>query len=113
MRDETPGFWTFFLAFLMALLVHDALRLGFAALGVRLALGALSEAVQTTPGHLPARRTGARSSVPAAVQDPAWPGPITAHAEGVSRACIDGRVADRLNNGWDQKYDEPCRATSP
>ena len=73
---EPPGFWTFFFAVVAALLAHDLIRLGVAAVGLSVAFGALTSNpfTGTSPGHLPAaerahHQPGARSAAALAGAD--------------------------------------------
>ena len=62
---EPPGFWTFFFAVVAALLAHDLIRLGVAAVGLSVAFGALTSKpfTGTMPGHQRGRtRLSARSA---------------------------------------------------
>jgi len=108
MRDGI-GFGGVFLAMLCALLAHDLLRLIFAALGLSVVLASLpamldrSRAPVASPGHQPQ---------PAQLES--WQGPIQAREQGISRACINGYLADRNGNGWsDVRPRTQCIATSP
>ena len=48
---------------------------------------------------------------------PELPGPISAMRDRDERACINGTVADRKPNGWEQALEDDaplrCTATSP
>jgi hypothetical protein len=113
--ERRPGFWTFFGAVLAALIAHDLLRLAVAAGGLSLALGLFQDKppVGTTPGHLPARPDAVRASPAAPAALPYLQGPVSALRDGDPQACINGRVADRLENGWRQHHDQRCDQATP
>lgn len=114
MRDGI-GFGGVFLALLCALIVHDVLRLIVAALGFSVAFAGLSEAINRSAGS-PAPDVaplyGPRQPTPQAMER--WAGPVEARQQGISRACINGYLADRNGNGWsDVRPRTQCIATSP
>lgn len=113
--DDPPGFWTFFFAVLMALIAHDLIRLAAVAVTAREAVKELERHIgpATTPGHLPARPGRVERAAPVKPQVPYLNGPIAATKYGDDKACINGRVAHRLDNGWRQDYDSRCEQAAP
>ncbi|MCD9125853.1 hypothetical protein [Luteimonas fraxinea] len=110
MRDGI-GFGGVFLAMLCALLAHDALRLIFAALGLSVVLSSLPAIMDRSRASQPVASPAAYQ--PRAQQLERWQGPIQARQQGISRTCINGRLADRNANGWsDVQPQTACIATS-
>lgn len=71
-----------------------------------------------TPGYLPARpgqieQRPYRDASPRRADLPYLNGPIAAGKYGDDKACINGRVAERLQNGWRQQYDQRCEQAAP
>lgn len=136
-QDGSPP-WSFFipvtLAVVLGVLIADAARL---AIGMVFADAAVSEAPAAAPREAvapaaaeeapappppagAARRTAAAPASPAppeALQPERLPGPSAARREGQERACINGTVAIRVGNGWEQEVQEDaparCVAASP
>jgi hypothetical protein len=102
------GFWTIVFVVFLALVAHDFLRLAVVAMIARMVVEVLQEECRSMLSAVFRRNT----PVPAPVELPVWPGPLTAYRQGSSRACIDGRVANRLENGWSQQHDQRCSASS-
>jgi len=114
------------LAVMLGVLAADVIKLGVGVVMAKAAIESFNESVrkQTTPGHLPARRTETTAVVneptvsygPDAFS-PELPGPIRAKQEKLDRACIGGAVTLRRRNGWSQDMSagmpQRCIATSP
>lgn len=110
-RDSIP-LWKLVLGVALGVLLADLARMAFAALALGAVIG--SWGVQThTPGKIVEHRPAlaAQPELP-----PAYHGPVTARARGISRACVGGTIVDRNGNGWSQDLQrgrpQPCRATS-
>lgn len=115
-NDHEPvGFWTILFAVAGGVLLADLVKVLLAAILAHAALSALSDTLSaraTTPGHLPARPDavdlGPLGNAPLEL-----PGPVAAKAGAISRACINGHVADRSGSGWTQRSPlESCVALS-
>lgn len=113
MYEPRSIFWPTFWAMLAALVVFNLLKWGLAlalAAGLVASWNAGSASRTTTPGHLQARP----DAVVAKPAEPErWPGPSQAMKQSMSRACINGTVADRVDNGWRQLPRTSCVATTP
>lgn len=111
MDRETLPLWKIVLGVALGVLLADLVRMAWVALTVGALLGSWGVSTKN-PGKITERK-------PAAVQAqqlPTYEGPITAREYSISRACINGTIADRQGNGWAQALadgrPQPCRATS-
>ncbi len=136
-QDDAPP-WSFFLpvtlAVVVGVLIADAARLAIGAVFVRDA--AESAAPAKVPAKAPAPTVEAASAddnalaqasatpdanaatKPSADTDaPGLPGPMSAMRDDSERACINGTVAERRPNGWEQALEDDaplrCIANSP
>lgn len=136
-QDDAPP-WSFFLpvtlAVVVGVLIADAARLAIGAVFVRDA--AESAAPAKAPAKAPAPPDAEASAdvdppaqasatpeatattKPADDADaPALPGPMSAMRDDSERACINGTVAERRPNGWEQALEDDaplrCTAESP
>lgn len=135
-RDDAPP-WSFFLpvtlAVVLGVLIADAIRLAIGAIFVRDSVEAVVPASRpdapseededtapepaqtqaTAPGAVVAD-SPAQAAPPAQADVPALPGPISAMRDGDARACINGGIAERRPNGWEQglENDAPVRCTA-
>ncbi|MGY0556943.1 MULTISPECIES: hypothetical protein [unclassified Lysobacter] len=111
MDREALPLWKLVVGVALGVLVADLVRMAWIALTISSLVGAWGFNT-SNPGKVTERVT-ARS---APVELPAYQGPITARARGISRACINGTVFDRSGNGWAQSLKnnrpQPCRASS-
>lgn len=130
-QDGSPP-WSFFipitLAVVLGLLIADGVRFAIGMVFVEEAvaeapLAAPRDAVESAPVQAatapkPAAATApTRAPPPKALEPERLPGPSSARRNGDARACINGTVALRVGNGWEQEVleDAParCVATSP
>lgn len=132
-RDDAPP-WSFFLpvtlAVVLGILIADAVRLAIGAIFVREAVQASAPDRSPTRTVVPSTETpagtteepevmgklsAAKPAAPAGA--PALPGPSSAMRDRGERACINGSVAERRPNGWEQALEDdapvPCTADSP
>lgn len=113
MEPVSTPLWKIVLGVALGVLLADLVRMAWMALVIGSALGAWGFTT-SNPGKITERKA------PVAVQQ-AQPvqleGPITARQLSISRACINGTIADRQGNGWSQDLasgrPQACRATSP
>ena len=103
-EDGTP-FWRIFGAVLLALVVYGLLQLLVASMMAKSTARELQRQIDTMPApssivpSSPSVRAVDRSNnVPLL----SLPGPIRANAQGLSQACVNGRVTRRLPAGWEQ-----------
>lgn len=116
-RKQTP--WAYVLPGVMAIaggmLLTDLVRLVVVAIGISGLTFKPGPPLGNSPDNSPAseHRPGA-SQQPAS--PPSLPGPVTARAQAISRACVAGSIAHREGNGWAQELRSgrpvPCRANS-
>lgn len=134
-QDGSPP-WSFFipitLAIVLGLLIVDAVRF---AIGMVFADTAVVEApaaaaprdatptaaveegpAQPAPARVPERMESAPAGArpPTALEPERLPGPGAARRDGATRACINGTVAIRVGNGWEQEVleDAPARCVA-
>lgn len=103
-EDGTP-FWRIFGAVLLALVVYGLLQLLVASMMAKSAARELQRQIDTMPA--PSSAVPASSSAHVVDRSgglplPSLPGPIRANAQGLSQACVNGRVTRRLPAGWEQ-----------
>lgn len=139
-RDDAPP-WSFFLpvtlAVVLGVLIADAIRLAVGAIFVRerdaviapakapspraivspeeaSAPSAQAEPVQATASDTPAARPSTQDESPAQIEASELPGPISAIRDRDAQACINGTIAERRPNGWEQSLenDAPVRCTA-
>jgi hypothetical protein len=137
-QDDAPP-WSFFLpvtlAVVVGVLLADAARLAIGAVFVRDAAESAAPAKAPTkapvppdeaasagenapPAQAPATPDAKATTKPADdIDAPGLPGPMSAMRDDSKRACINGTVAERRPNGWEQALadDAPlrCIADSP
>jgi hypothetical protein len=136
-QDDAPP-WSFFLpvtlAVVVGVLTADAARLAIGAVFVRDTAESAAPAKAPTktpappdadasadedvPVQAPAVRGAKATTKPADDADaPALPGPMSAMRDDSKRACINGTVAERRPNGWEQALEDDaplrCTADSP
>lgn len=136
-QDDAPP-WSFFLpvtlAVVVGVLIADAARLAIGAVFVRDAAestapakapakapaptDAAASADENAPAQAPAAPDAKAATKPAADTDaPRLPGPMSAMRDDSKRACINGTVAERRPNGWEQALEDDaplrCTAESP
>ena len=135
-QDDAPP-WSFFLpvtlAVVVGVLIADAARLAIGAVFVRDApesaapaeapakAPAPPDAAASADGNAPAQAAmpdAEAATKPAAGADaPGLPGPMSAMRDDSRRACINGTVAERRPNGWEQALEDDaplrCTADSP
>lgn len=112
-EDGTP-FLRIFFAVLLALIVHNLLQLMVASILARSAAEDLRRSLEQVQQSAPVvQDTGpaVRDSYDVSPQLPSMPGPIRAKSQGLSQACVNGRVTQRLPTGW-QQGNSPCSAYS-
>lgn len=111
MRDDGIGFGGVFLALFLALCAHDIVRLVVARLWLERTVRELTAKPLFEKPLYERQYTTAAQSPPRPMER--WAGPIQARQQGISRSCINGRLADRNGNGWsDVRPETPCIATS-
>lgn len=117
------GFWGIFGAVLLALFVHSLVVGAFTRWELRREVAALERMTDAANEELrgyealldEAERRGvfAEPARPARRPPlPAYPGHVTARAQGAPLACISGRVYRRVAGGWTFDGGGACRATS-
>lgn len=136
-QDDVPP-WSFFLpvtlAVVVGVLIADAARLAIGAVFVSdtaesstptkapaKAPAPAAEAAPTdenTPAQAPVAPDAKAATKPAVDTDaPGLPGPMSAMRDDSKRACINGTVAERRPNGWEQALEDDaplrCIADSP
>lgn len=136
-QDDAPP-WSFFLpvtlAVVVGVLIADAARLAIGAVFVRDAPESAAPAEapakapappdaaaspdENVPAQAPTVPDAEAATKPAADTDaPGLPGPMSAMRDDSKRACINGTVAERRPNGWEQALEDDaplrCTADSP
>lgn len=117
------GFWSVFGAVLLALSVQTLVVRVLDRLDARRAIAELADIQRAAEAEIrvyesmltdaeargifanPAPRTPARPV-------PAYPGHVSAKAQGAPFACISGRIYQRVSGGWNYAGPGSCRATS-
>ena len=112
------GFWGIFGAVLLALFVHSLAVGAFTRWENARVIAALEAETRAYEAELTAaEKRGVFAQPPPAPRAPApplpaYPGHVTARAQGAPFACISGRVYRRVAGGWTFDGGGACRATS-